>query len=529
MLLSKDYYRYLKRITLFLGILLAAIITYFTIMKMGVLNPEVKVELRAKNNFEKSLSVVGAINYPPYTYLDKDKTLQGYEIELMNALGNKLGYNIDFKLMRWEEAIASLNKGEALVISGKDIMLNAEDDNFATTVPTSIDSFTYFGRDGLASIYDAWDKRIGITDDIPKSFLKNSPDNLRKFSKVSLAFAALDQGELDYVIARVSVGRRYEEQYPAIYNCVRKGPTYTSYIGFAALKKNSAVIEELNAAIKLLEKDGTIGRLQKKWMYDYYQHYSLTQVIKENLTTYLGFLLAIVVYLCFIVAGFLLQKQNQQELNRQELEKQTMRQQLELKNMETQLLLAQIQPHFMFNVLNTISALCDLNPPRARDMTINFAKYLRENLQALHSRELVEVSKEITHAEYYIRIEMERFRDKLDYELDLDCTDFKLPAFTIQPLVENAIKHGIRGQDKPGVVSIATRELEKDYEVVIKDNGVGFEVEAVNWEDGTHIGIANVRARLKHFCQAVLQLESKPGLGTTATIYIPKNRPGDRF
>ena len=187
-----------------------------------------------------------------------------------------------------------------------------------------------------------------------------------------------------------------------------------------------------------------------------------------------------------------------------------------------QIMMSQIQPHFLYNTLTTIQALCLENPRKAAAITERFATYLRQNIDSLNNASLIPFRKELDHALVYAQIEMERFPNiHLDYEIDDE--DFLLPALTVQPLVENAIRHGVRGTPK-AQVDIITNQLEDCHEIIIRDNGKGFVVEEAPRSEGMHIGIQNVRERLQRLCGGTLAIESAPGRGTCVTIRIPRGK-----
>ena len=190
-----------------------------------------------------------------------------------------------------------------------------------------------------------------------------------------------------------------------------------------------------------------------------------------------------------------------------------------------QIMMSQIQPHFLYNTLTTIQALCLENPRKAASITERFAAYLRQNIDSLNEAGLIPFRKELDHTLVYAQIEMERFDNiHLDYEIEDE--DFLLPALTVQPLVENAIRHGVRGMPR-GQIEIIT-ELRSDcHEIVIRDNGKGFCPEELPAADRPHIGIQNVRERLQKLCGGTMTIESEEGRGTCITIRIPlgKERP----
>ena len=183
------------------------------------------------------------------------------------------------------------------------------------------------------------------------------------------------------------------------------------------------------------------------------------------------------------------------------------------------IMMSQIQPHFLYNTLSTIQALCLIDPKKAAEVTEKFGAYLRQNLDSLGQTQLVPVSKELEHTRIYAEIEETRF-PYIRVEYDARDTEFLLPALTIQPLVENAIRHGVRIRDD-GLVTVATRRADGCHEIVIRDNGKGFDPRLAERADETHIGIRNVRERLENLCGGTLEIESAVGEGTTVTIRIP--------
>lgn len=186
------------------------------------------------------------------------------------------------------------------------------------------------------------------------------------------------------------------------------------------------------------------------------------------------------------------------------------------------ILLSQIQPHFLFNTLTAICGLCDENPKEAKRVTAKFSDYLRHNLESLNRSDPISFEHELLHTQIYLEIEQIRFGERLTVLYDIQTTDFKLPSLTMQPVVENAVKHGATKKKNGGTVIISTREKEDCYEIIIVDNGVGFDTRDP-WESlEEHIGIANVRTRLWSIIEGTLTIVSEEGVGTVATIQIPK-------
>ena len=187
------------------------------------------------------------------------------------------------------------------------------------------------------------------------------------------------------------------------------------------------------------------------------------------------------------------------------------------------LMMSQIQPHFLYNSLSSISELCETDPKKAQQMTDDFSEYLRYNLAALNSEKLISFEKQLEQTEIYLKIEKTRFGDRVNAVYEIGVRDFEVPTLTVQPLVENAVRHGICKRQGGGTVTIRSYETDAEYVIEIADNGVGFDTECITADGETHIGIENVRARLTYFGDS-LEIKSEPGAGTTATIRVPKKK-----
>ena len=184
-----------------------------------------------------------------------------------------------------------------------------------------------------------------------------------------------------------------------------------------------------------------------------------------------------------------------------------------------QIMVSQIQPHFLFNTLSTIQALCLIDPKRAFDTTEKFGSYLHKNIDSLSRPNLITIAEELEHTRIYSEIEMIRFPN-IHVDYDIRDTDFDLPPLTIQPLVENAIRHGVRIRDY-GQVTVSTDRTEQYHTIRIQDNGVGFDVDSIKEADITHIGLRNVKERLETMCEGSMMIYSKIEQGTTIVIRIP--------
>ena len=194
---------------------------------------------------------------------------------------------------------------------------------------------------------------------------------------------------------------------------------------------------------------------------------------------------------------------------------------IEVSESRIAVMVSQIQPHFLFNTLDTIYGLVDEDKEKAKEAIASFSRFLRANLDSLKHAQPVPVEREMEHVRTYLELERMSDESRLGFELDTQATGFMVPALSVQTLVENAVKHGLGGRELGGRVIVRTREQQDEFTVEIMDDGVGFDINDVEQSEG--VGIANTRARLSAMCGGTLDLASKPGEGTTAIMHIPKD------
>ena len=209
-----------------------------------------------------------------------------------------------------------------------------------------------------------------------------------------------------------------------------------------------------------------------------------------------------------------------------ELEAEQKLLQAKLHESRISVMISQIQPHFLYNSLGVIQELCYGEPEKAEKAIGSLAEFLKGNMAVLMSDKLVLFEDELKHTKKYLEIEYLRFEDqlKVEYEICVDTKSFSLPALTLQPIVENAIRYGVRKREDGGMVKISAYEKDEYYEVLVEDNGPGFETENTEIGEGMHIGIKNVRERLMRMCDGVLLVESEAGKGTRVSIQVKKER-----
>lgn len=196
---------------------------------------------------------------------------------------------------------------------------------------------------------------------------------------------------------------------------------------------------------------------------------------------------------------------------------------LKIHESERTLMLSQLAPHFLYNALITIQVLCREDPSTAAEAVERFAKYLRVNMRSLDFRDLISFSQELEHIKNYVAIEKLRFQERLDVEYEIEVSDFLIPPLTIQPLVENAVKHGACRNICGGIVLLRTFETKSAYVIIVKDNGPGFDPLSDAAGDKAH-GLHNITFCLKQWINAAVDIDSRANSndGTTVTVTIPK-------
>lgn len=193
----------------------------------------------------------------------------------------------------------------------------------------------------------------------------------------------------------------------------------------------------------------------------------------------------------------------------------------ELQQQHIAVMLSQIQPHFLYNALTSIRYLCSENPQEAEIAIVHFSRFLRGNMGSLSQKAPIVFQQELEHLENYLFIEKLRFGEKIKVVYALQEKSFFLPALTLQPIVENSIRHGIQPKKAGGTIFIETAARDNGVIITIRDDGVGYDTKAPYGEGKNHIGLANTKARVKAMCNGSLVVKSEIGVGTVVTISIP--------
>lgn len=189
------------------------------------------------------------------------------------------------------------------------------------------------------------------------------------------------------------------------------------------------------------------------------------------------------------------------------------------RDLENANLVKQLEAHFIFNALNTISSFCKNNPQEADAAITTFAAYLRQYLHLINQRQNIPAQQELELVRHYLCIQQMRFADKLNFVIDAPCTDFKIPPFAVHTVVENAVIHGIIQSEHGGTVSVSCTCADGMAQVIIADTGVGFDT--AQPVKNTSVGLLNTKRRLEIMCGGTIEITSQLGKGTTVVITLP--------
>ena len=192
-------------------------------------------------------------------------------------------------------------------------------------------------------------------------------------------------------------------------------------------------------------------------------------------------------------------------------------QQQEIAHQRASVMVLQMRPHFIYNTMTTIYYLCKQDADKAQQVTLDFTDYLRQNFTAIASEDTVPFADELRHTQSYLAVEKAQHEDMLVVEYDTPYTHFRVPPLTLQPLVENAVKHAMDPNAAPLHITIRTKKTDAGVMITVEDNGRGFDP---NDTSKPHPALDNIENRLKQQCGGTLKIDSAPGC-TTVTIIIP--------
>lgn len=208
---------------------------------------------------------------------------------------------------------------------------------------------------------------------------------------------------------------------------------------------------------------------------------------------------------------FILSDQVEQRLNQEK----------ELARQRASILVLQMRPHFIYNVMMSVYYLCKQDADKAQQVILDFTSYLRQNFTAIAREDAVPFAEELEHTRAYLAVEQVRFEGRLTVDFDTPHTQFRLLPLTLQPIVENAVKHGVDPELTPLHITVSTRAVPDGSLITVEDNGPRF-TDAD--DDQPHIALSNIRERLQTMQGGRLEIESRDGGGTKVTLFVPDGK-----
>ena len=210
-------------------------------------------------------------------------------------------------------------------------------------------------------------------------------------------------------------------------------------------------------------------------------------------------------------------------------------QQREIAHQRANVMVLQMRPHFIYNTLTSVYSLCNQDPQKARQVVMDFTTYLRKNFTAIANAAPIQFTAELEHARAYLAVVQVQYEDILFVEYDTPHTFFRVPPLTLQPIVENAVKHGMDPYAGPFHISIRTRKTDASSEIIVADDGRGFQADKVALlsaklspappdDSEPHIALMNIRERLEMMCGGSLTIAPNDSGGTVVTVTIPAPR-----
>ena len=194
------------------------------------------------------------------------------------------------------------------------------------------------------------------------------------------------------------------------------------------------------------------------------------------------------------------------------------RQQQQIAHQRASIMVLQMRPHFIYNTMMSIYYLCKQDPDLAQQVTLDFTTYLRKIFTAIASEELIPFSEELEHTRAYLAVEQAQFNDTLFIDYNTSYVDFRVPPLTLQPIVENAVKHGMDPDSEPLHIVIRTSRTDSGSEIVVENTGADFEPAD---DSEPHIALNNIRQRLEMMCHGKMTITPREGGGTVVRVTIP--------
>ena len=536
-------------------ILLAAIVIALVMLKSGAFAGRPKLDITADNCYEDTLRVVMDYDYAPFSFKDKSGNPTGHDVELINEIANRLGKNVDIRLLSYGECLEQIRNGEADIVMST--TFEEDLDGITNSIPVVSNAWTAFSKENLISVADLYDRNIGIILGANPLEPFGLSDACLSFTTYSDAFKALENNELDCVVAKFPVGNMIirENGFTDIRaTCELTG----SNLAIGVNADNGELMTQINGLIKELSREGFLKALKDKWCGSFVSGFSLRSFVEYYPGMFFFGLLAVATLVCMLIISLI--KRRNDLVYQKEL--QTARDQAQAAN--------DSKSTFLFNMSHDIRT-----PMNAIIGYTTMAKKHTDNPEAVSDYlEKIDISGKQLLLLINQVLEMSRIEsgkivlsedpadvieraNGMETIISADCNNKNLShrihigeiehrnvltdASRMNQIVTNIIGNAVKYTPEGGSIDYYLEEKPCDregyglYEVRVKDTGIGMSEEflehifeefsrenssTVSRIQGTGLGMSIVK-RLVDLMGGTIDIKSEQGVGTDITVSIP--------
>lgn len=560
-----------KKIALILAISITAVLilfpVFFSLVNLGVFTSAPSIKVTPLNKFDKSLNVVGDVNFAPHSYVKNDR-VSGVDVEVFYEVANRIQRNVNITLLSWPDANKAMFDGHADVLLGREITSHIEDSPFVVSSPILDDEMVIWGLKPVKGIHDLRGKRLGmISNSAYVGALKQIVgEAIVQMSSYKDLFKACENGLVDYVLCRKSVGGIIKDQ-----ENLSIKPVYDfapSYIGFAVLRGDEDLIAEINDALFEMSKDGTMNKILDRWMRSLEMCQSIPELLARHRDMYAMFGMLILVWLAILVVAFLYFKNASK--SSKILEESRCRYERKLKVAKERAETANLaKTTFLFNMshdirtpMNAVIGFADKiekNHDQPGVVKDSVEKLLRSGntlltiIDEVLQLSRIECGKEVINAvpcnvkalflDHEMMFKPMLEQKNLSFETSFVARDLfaKVDKVHVSKVVFNLISNAIKYTDAGGNIKFRFEELDDlgdglvRYKWTIRDNGVGIGSDFIGHVferfarepssklkgiDGSGLGLSTCK-EIVTLMGGMIDIASVKGEGTEVTFSLP--------
>ena len=543
--------RYALAIT---GIAIVIIISFFILFMAGSFSREPSVNIKAENCFDETFTAVMDYDYAPFSFRDAKGNPTGHDVELINEIANRLGMNVDIKLLTYSECLEMIRSGEADAVMSTTFEENLA--GIANSIPVVSNSWTAFSKGGVASASDLYGIKIGIIAGANPLEDFNLSESCRAFRTYSDAFAALESGELDCVIAKFPVGNSIIKANG--YKDIKATFEVTgSHLSIGVSNDNQELLDEINGVIKELSREGLLTELKDKWCGRFVSNSSLTDFAEYYPGIFMIGILAFVLLLYMVLASRLNSKyntvyQNQLKSAWEKAESANSSKSAFLFNMSHDIrtpmnaIIGYTAMAKKYSDNPQIDSCLDKIEISGRQLLQLVNQVLEmariESGKVILSEEPADVIERASGMETIAAADCNNKNIKYTVHIgDIAHKDVLMDVSRVDQIITNIIGNAVKYTPEGGSIDYYVEEkpYEKEgwglYEITVKDTGIGMSGEylehifdefsrentsTVSHIQGTGLGMSIVK-KFTDLMGGMIDIDSKPGGGTTMKLSLP--------